>query len=128
MKRRLRSCYRTPCGHVFSVRSLLSLPHVQAARFFMCVPYTVFECCAYSALAQVCYYRDKQSINKFKLATVTAAGVNITEPFALETKWDFKVCTHSMGGCEKPLRCSSVRILLTVPRRIFICRPSLIRL
>ena len=40
---------------------------------------------------QVCYYRDKQSINKFKLATVTAAGVKITEPFALETEWGYKV-------------------------------------
>ena len=47
---------------------------------------------------QVCYYRDKQSINKFKLATVTAAGVKITEPFALETEWSYKVlscqCSH----------------------------------
>ena len=45
---------------------------------------------------QVCYYRDKQSINKFKLATVTASGVKITEPFALETEWGYKVssCTR----------------------------------
>ena len=40
---------------------------------------------------QVCYYRDKQSINKFKLATVTAAGVKISEPFMLDTMWDYKV-------------------------------------
>ncbi len=44
---------------------------------------------------QVCYYRDKQSINKFKLATVTAAGVKITEPFALETEWGYKVSCWS---------------------------------
>ena len=48
----------------------------------------------HAVLAQVCYYRDKQSINKFKLATVTSAGVKITEPFALETKWDYKVSRH----------------------------------
>lgn len=40
---------------------------------------------------QVCFYRDKQSINKFKLATVTAAGVKISDPFMLDTKWDYKV-------------------------------------
>ena len=40
---------------------------------------------------RVCFYRDKQSINKFKLATVTAAGVKISEPFMLETNWNYKV-------------------------------------
>lgn len=45
---------------------------------------------------QVCYYRDKNSINKFQLAKVTAAGVTISEPFALETKWDYRVCSWSM--------------------------------
>lgn len=40
---------------------------------------------------QVCYYRDKNSINKFQVATVTEKGVDICEPFALETNWDFKV-------------------------------------
>lgn len=39
---------------------------------------------------RVCYYRDKQSINKFKLATVTAAGVKISEPFMLDTNWNYK--------------------------------------
>merc|ERR1719478_785086 len=39
---------------------------------------------------RVCYYRDKNSINKFKLAKVTAAGVEISEPFALDTEWGFK--------------------------------------
>ena len=61
----------------------------------------------------VCYYRDKQSINKFQVAKVTAAGegeggggggggeggggggararvtVSVSEPFALETTWDY---------------------------------------
>lgn len=40
---------------------------------------------------KVCYYRDKNSINKFQLAKVTKEGVTISEPFALETKWDYKL-------------------------------------
>lgn len=40
---------------------------------------------------RVCYYRDKQSINKFTIATVTEdQGVQIGEPFALETRWDYR--------------------------------------
>lgn len=38
---------------------------------------------------RVCYYRDKQSINKFTIGKVTAKGVEISEPFSVETKWDF---------------------------------------
>lgn len=40
---------------------------------------------------RVCYYRDKQSINKFTLAKVTATGVTISEPFALDMRWDYKL-------------------------------------
>ncbi len=40
---------------------------------------------------QVCYYRDKNSINKFQIAKVTTEGIDICEPFALETNWDLKV-------------------------------------
>lgn len=40
---------------------------------------------------RVCYYRDKNSINKFTLAKVTKDGVSISEPFALETRWDYKL-------------------------------------
>lgn len=39
---------------------------------------------------RVCYYRDKQSINKFQVAKATPGGVTIGEPFALDTKWDYK--------------------------------------
>lgn len=39
----------------------------------------------------MCYYRDKNSINKFQVAKVTTEGIDICEPFALETNWDFKV-------------------------------------
>ena len=40
---------------------------------------------------RVCYYRDKNSINKFQLTKVTKEGVTISEPFALDTKWDYKL-------------------------------------
>eukprot|EP00877_Chromochloris_zofingiensis_P009749 jgi/Chrzof1/5027/Cz15g09020.t1 len=39
---------------------------------------------------KVCYYRDKQSINKFQIAKVTQDGTTISEPFALDMKWDYK--------------------------------------
>lgn len=39
---------------------------------------------------KVCYYRDKQSINKFRIITATQAGVKLAEPFALETNWHYK--------------------------------------
>lgn len=40
---------------------------------------------------RVCYYRDKQSINKFQVARATKdGGVSIGEPFALDTTWDYK--------------------------------------
>ncbi|PNH10226.1 Proteasome subunit beta type-4 [Tetrabaena socialis] len=45
----------------------------------------------YDAL-KVCYYRDKVSINKFQIAKVTKdAGTSISEPFALEMRWDYKL-------------------------------------
>ncbi|KAL6762560.1 20S proteasome beta subunit, type 4 [Haematococcus lacustris] len=40
---------------------------------------------------RVLYYRDKQTINKYTLAKVTAAGVSISEPFTLETQWGYKL-------------------------------------
>jgi 20S proteasome subunit beta 7 len=39
---------------------------------------------------RVCYYRDKQSINKFQIGKATGAAATIGEPFALETKWDYR--------------------------------------
>ncbi len=40
---------------------------------------------------RVCYYRDKQSINKFQIAKVDkAAGVSISDPFALDMQWGHK--------------------------------------
>ncbi|KXZ44882.1 hypothetical protein GPECTOR_61g835 [Gonium pectorale] len=40
---------------------------------------------------KVCYYRDKVSINKFQVAKVTGEGVSISEPFALDMRWDYKL-------------------------------------
>lgn len=47
------------------------------------------------ALLQEClkvlFYRDKNSINKFQIATVTSdRGYELSEPFALQTTWSFK--------------------------------------
>lgn len=39
---------------------------------------------------RVCYYRDKQSINKFQIATVTATGTTVSEPYALDTAWHYE--------------------------------------
>lgn len=39
---------------------------------------------------RVCYYRDKNSINKFQVATVTATGTTLSEPFALPTEWSLQ--------------------------------------
>mmetsp|Transcript_17676 Transcript_17676/g.60373 ORF Transcript_17676/g.60373 Transcript_17676/m.60373 type:complete len:289 (-) Transcript_17676:69-935(-) len=39
---------------------------------------------------KVCYYRDKNTINKFQLATVTKEGVKISDPFSLSTEWEYK--------------------------------------
>lgn len=43
------------------------------------------------ACAQVCYYRDKQTTNKFQIAKVTKDGASVSEPFAIQTKWDYRV-------------------------------------
>ena len=38
---------------------------------------------------RVLFYRDARSINKIQRATVTAAGVEITEPYSVDTEWGF---------------------------------------
>ncbi|KAI9009553.1 nucleophile aminohydrolase [Gaertneriomyces semiglobifer] len=38
---------------------------------------------------RVLYYRDARSSNKIQRATLNAAGITITEPYELETQWDF---------------------------------------
>ena len=39
---------------------------------------------------RVLYYRDARTINKFQVATITAQGTHISEPFALATEWSLK--------------------------------------
>ena len=52
-------------------------------------------CCC---LLQVCYYRDKQTTNKFQIAKVTKEGTHISEPFALETQWSYKAFEEPGAG------------------------------
>lgn len=40
---------------------------------------------------RACYYRDKMSMNKFQIAKVTAEGVDVSAPFALDMNWNFKL-------------------------------------
>ena len=51
-------------------------------------------CC----LLQVCYYRDKQTTNKFQIAKVTKEGTHISEPFALDTQWSYKAFEEPGAG------------------------------
>jgi len=39
---------------------------------------------------RVLFYRDARTINRFQIATVTERGVEISEPYSLETNWEFK--------------------------------------
>ena len=38
---------------------------------------------------RVLFYRDARSINRFQIATVTAQGAHITEPYSVSTSWGF---------------------------------------
>eukprot|EP00238_Polyblepharides_amylifera_P001825 CAMPEP_0196573718 /NCGR_PEP_ID=MMETSP1081-20130531/3572_1 /TAXON_ID=36882 /ORGANISM="Pyramimonas amylifera, Strain CCMP720" /LENGTH=283 /DNA_ID=CAMNT_0041891537 /DNA_START=24 /DNA_END=875 /DNA_ORIENTATION=- len=50
---------------------------------------------------RVCYYRDKQSINKFQVANITKDGATISEPYALSTAWHYNAfvnpAAHAVG-------------------------------
>lgn len=46
---------------------------------------------------RVCYYRDKNSINKFQIATVTKDGASVSAPFALYTEWSLKAYENPSG-------------------------------
>jgi len=61
---------------------------------------------------RVCYYRDKNSINKFQIATVTSEGPKLSEPFALATEWSLKVCI----GSRAPPRRSAAHARLRAPQ------------
>ena len=59
--------------------SLVTAPHA-APHYCSSLLTAASHCCS----PQVCYYRDKNSINKFQLAKVTAAGVDISGELGLE--------------------------------------------
>jgi 20S proteasome subunit beta 7 len=39
---------------------------------------------------KVLFYRDCRTINKYNIAKVTKSGVEISKPYVLPTKWDYK--------------------------------------
>jgi hypothetical protein len=44
-----------------------------------------------SGVLQVCFYRDKNSMNKFIMGKVATTGVTVSEPFSVATEWQFKI-------------------------------------
>ena len=55
------------------------------------MPTLIYSVTASDIALQVCYYRDKQTTNKFQIAKVTKEGVTISDPFAIQTNWNFRV-------------------------------------
>lgn len=49
-------------------------------------------------IMKVLFYRDARSLDRIQVATVTAAGVDISEPFQLETEWSYKAFVHGARG------------------------------
>ncbi|GJE93627.1 proteasome endopeptidase complex beta subunit [Phanerochaete sordida] len=47
---------------------------------------------------RVLFYRDARSLNKFQIAKVTAAGVDISEPIVLDTHWSFAEGIRGYGA------------------------------
>ncbi|KAI8050336.1 nucleophile aminohydrolase [Syncephalis plumigaleata] len=47
---------------------------------------------------RVLYYRDARSLNKFQRATITSTGVNITEPYSIDTEWAFAEGIRGYGA------------------------------
>jgi len=47
---------------------------------------------------RVLYYRDARSLNKYQIATITAAGVWISDSLHLETSWDFAEGIRGYGA------------------------------
>ncbi|KAJ3232351.1 Proteasome subunit beta type-7 [Chytriomyces hyalinus] len=59
---------------------------------------------------RVLYYRDARSLNKFQRATVTSAGVKITESYSLETDWGFAEKIRGYGAFL--MKCSSETVTI----------------
>ncbi|KAJ6617913.1 nucleophile aminohydrolase [Mycena sp. CBHHK59/15] len=47
---------------------------------------------------KVLFYRDARSLDKYQIATITAAGVNISESLKLETSWSFAEGIRGYGA------------------------------
>lgn len=45
----------------------------------------------------VLFYRDCRTINRYHLGKVTAAGVEISEPYTLKTEWEYKRFVNPQG-------------------------------
>jgi 20S proteasome subunit beta 7 len=55
--------------------------------------------CMTLAFVQVCFYRDKNSINKFIVGKVAGEGVSFSEPFAVATEWNYSVMQNPTKFC-----------------------------
>lgn len=42
------------------------------------------------ASLKVLFYRDARSLNKIQIATIDESGIEIGEPYSLDTEWNFK--------------------------------------
>ena len=49
---------------------------------------------------RVLWYRDTRALNKVQIAKITAAGVTISEPSALETQWSHAAFVKPKAGIE----------------------------
>ncbi|KAI8887022.1 proteasome endopeptidase complex, beta subunit [Backusella circina FSU 941] len=47
---------------------------------------------------RVLFYRDARSLNKFQRAKITEAGLEVTEPYSLETEWSFAEKIRGYGA------------------------------
>jgi 20S proteasome subunit beta 7 len=49
---------------------------------------------------RVLWYRDTRALNKVQVATITAAGAAISEPYSLSAKWDYKLFKSPKAGLD----------------------------
>lgn len=47
---------------------------------------------------RILWYRDTRALNKITLAKITADGAVISEPYSVDTKWDFKSFVAPKAG------------------------------
>ena len=49
---------------------------------------------------RVLWYRDTRALNKVQVATISAAGAVISEPYTLSAKWDYAAFVKPKAGVE----------------------------